>query len=120
MAIAQVANIGSTGVIISANILSGATESEEIPTGGMVVWGVLISGAWTTANLKFKQGYVSGTRKLVTDGVTASTDYTVQATQDQWSPVNPAKGIGATGFVSIVTTAAQSGGDTLYVLLRYI
>ncbi len=120
MAAAKVANVGTTGEIWSVVIADTATESDELATGGMVVWAVLISGAWTTANLKFKQGYVSGTRKLVTDGVTASTDYTVQATQDQWSPVNPAKGIGATGFVSIVTTAAQSGGDTLYVLLRYI
>lgn len=120
MAVAQVANIGSTGVVVSVTIADGATESDEIATGGMVVWAVQTSAAWTAATLTFKQGHVAGTRVLVSDGVTAATNYTVQTTQAQWSPVDPAKGIGAAGFVSIVTSAAQAGGDTLFVLLRYI
>ena len=120
MAIAQVANIGSTGVIISANILSGATESEEIPTGGMVVWGVYVPSGWTSANLTFKEGHVSLTRKVVTDGVTASTNYTVQATADQWNPVDPAKGVGAVGFVSIVSTASQGADRAIFVLLKFL
>lgn len=80
MAATQVANVGSTGVIVSANILNGATESEEITTNGMVVWGVYVPSGWTAANLTFKEGHVAGTRKVVTDGVTASTNYTVQTT----------------------------------------
>lgn len=120
MAATKVANVGSTGEVWSVVIADSATESDELATGGMVVWAVQASAAWTAATLSFKQGYVAGARALVSDGVTAATNYTVQTTQAQWSPVDPAKGIGATGFVSIVTSAAQAGGDTLYVLLRYI
>ena len=50
MAAAKVANVGTTGEIWSVVIADTATESDELATGGMVVWGVLISGAWTTAN----------------------------------------------------------------------
>lgn len=120
MAATKIANIGAIGEIWSVTIADGATETEELATGGMVVWGVQTSAAWTAATLSFKQGHVAGTRVLVSDGVTAATNYTVQTTQAQWSPVDPAKGIGAAGYVSIVTSAAQAGGDTLYVLLRYI
>lgn len=120
MAMTQVANVGTVGIIVSVVIANGATQSEEIATGGMIVWGVLIPGAWTTANLTFENGIVTGTTKTVTDGVTASTNYTVQATQDQWSPVDPAKGIGAGGFCKIVSTASQGAARTLNVLLRYI
>ncbi len=122
MAVAQVVNVGSTGVIVSVaiTVATSATESDEIATGGMVVWGVLVPSGWTTATLSFKEGHVAGTRKVVSDGVTASTNYTVQATADQWSPVDPAKGIGATGFVSLVSSASQGADRTIYVLLRYI
>jgi len=120
MAVAQVANVGSTGVIVSAVIANAATQSDEIATNGMVVWGVLIPGTWTTANLTFESGYVTSGTKTVVDGVTASTDYTVQAVQDKWSPVDPAKGIGAGGFCKVVSTASQGGARTIYVLLRYI
>lgn len=119
MAVAQVANIGSTGVVVSCVILNGATESDEIATGGMVVWGILLP-TWTTATITFKQGYVAGTRALVCDGVTAATNYTVQTTSAQWVPVDPAKGIGASGFVSLVSSASQGADRTIYVLLRYI
>lgn len=119
MAVAQVANIGSTGVVVSCLIANGATESDEIATGGMVVWGILLP-TWTTATITFKQGYVAGTRVLVCDGVTAATNYTVQTTTAQWVPVDPAKGIGASGFVSLVSSAAQGADRTIYVLLRYI
>lgn len=122
MAVAQVANIGSTGVIKSAaiTVAVSATESDEIATDGMVVWGVYVPSGWTTANLTFKEGHVAGTRKVVADGVTASTNYTVQATADQWNPVDPAKGIGATGYVSIVSTASQGADRAIFVLLKYI
>ena len=117
---AVVTNVGAVGQIISVVIADGQTESEEFATNGMVVWQVLMPAGWSTADLKFKHGYVSGTRALVVDGVTDATDYTVQAEASKWSPVDPAKGIGAPGYVSIVASATQSGGDTLFVMLRYI
>lgn len=120
MAAAKVANVGAVGEIWSVVIANGATESDELATNGMVVWQVLVPSGWSTADLKFKHGYVTATLATVTDGVTDATDYTVQAEASKWSPVDPAKGIGAPGFCSIVASASQSGGDTLYVMLRYI
>ena len=120
MAAAKVANVGTTGEIWSVVIADTATESDELATGGMVVWGVYVPSGWTSANLTFKEGHVSLTRKVVTDGVTASTNYTVQATADQWNPVDPAKGVGAVGFVSIVSTASQGADRAIFVLLKFL
>lgn len=120
MAATKVANVGSTGEVWSVVIPDSATESDELATNGMVVWQVLLPAGWSTADLKFNHGYVAGTRVLVCDGVTAATNYTVQTTTAQWVPVDPAKGIGASGFVSLVSSAAQGADRTIYVLLRYI
>ena len=112
-------NIAGVGQLVQVRIANGATESDEIPTNGMIVVAILLP-AWTTATLTFKQGYVAGTRVLVCDGVTAATNYTVQTTASQWVPVDPAKLIGATGFVSLVSSASQGADRDIYVLLRYI
>lgn len=119
MAVAVVQNIGSVGQIVSCLIANGATESDEIPTNGMVIWGILLP-TWTTATITFKQGYTAGTRALVCDGVTASTNYTVQTTSAQWVPVSPSKGIGAAGYVSLVSSASQGADRTIYVLLKFL
>lgn len=76
----------------TVTIASAGSLSAEVPIEGLTLAGIIMPAAWTTANLTFQGGIVSGTVENLYDEY--GTEVTVTAAASRYIAVSPEQFVG--------------------------
>lgn len=113
------ASFGSTTAVIA----DGQTASAEVDLGhtGLTLVGIIVPSTWATASISFTASLTAGGTFYPVYNVAGAAIATgsIAGGTAVWIAIDPADFAGIR-FLKLVSSAAQSGGDTLTLVTRAV